>query len=230
MKGRADRHEQGTRKVRVMKKDLLFSGVIVIGAFLNLDFARADSSLSRNESVVAASGPTRALLMVEDLKTLLGLGSRDPSSRTSSLEQDAPAAQAAFFSINISQVEKGRLSRKIAQIENKRSILKQRLEKQLATKRAQLQVQRRELQVQRISTDNSRDTELAKRLFNSLIEEANLEATLTRELNDFDVSHKIQIEYLEDSGTRRVTILRMGSNTLWAATGGNQLTPMVAQN
>lgn len=206
-------------EVKGTKKDLrsmnrLLSAVAVLGLALapqafagSMDGA---SSLQQVQQEAAAQG--RAFLTIEDLKTLLGMTARDPSAVDSRTNTESSSGS-YNYAVNLSKVERQALVRSIRKIEVQRAMLAAQVNKELALKKAELKKSRRDVQMARAK---SSDESMGAALFESFLNEANVEARLTAQLREFDDQHLVNIDFQDVEGQRFVQNIAIGEDTVWA--------------
>ena len=187
---------------------------------LVLAFAAFASAASAQNAVQEG----RAYLMVEDFKTLLGAAPRDPSSKASITLAAAPSVQdgtdgGRAFQLRLGHGEISRLRKEVRAIEQQRDQLLARLNQETATKKADLRGKRREVQAARMSARSDADAALGKTLFESLLQEANLDAHLEREVAAFDEAHAIEIAFQEKEGMKLVSSIRISGDLVWSRAG-----------
>jgi hypothetical protein len=165
----------------------------------------------------------RAYLMVEDFKTLLGADApRDPSSEARLVElAAAPSTQEGVdggraFRLLLPVRDVSRLRKEVRGLELQREKLAARLQTNVDAKKKALREKRRELQTARLSARSDADAALGKSLYESILEEANLEAQAQRELAAFDETHAIELSFREVGGERTVRAIQIAGNTVWS--------------
>jgi hypothetical protein len=161
----------------------------------------------------------RAVLTAEDLKTLLGLSARDPSSQGLRLKQDALSGD-HFFKIQISSSERARLTAQLSRIELARAKLESKLKSETETEIKKLRSERLKIQSGRTTSDEAQDLVLAQKLYSSLISETNLNAQAGEKLAAFDSEHQISIAYLQDGNNRMVSTIEIGQAPVWSKIDG----------
>ncbi|MBS1985536.1 MAG: hypothetical protein JST16_15340 [Bdellovibrionales bacterium] len=213
------------------KKELRFNGlsIVMIAAVAvlaqsNLAMAGSKDGASLGQQVqqeAAAQG--RALLTIEDLKTLLGMGARDPSAvGTSRLSKDSQLGS-YDFAMKLSAEEKKTLAHHIQVTELKRAELVARLEKDARVKKEEVRKQRRAVQAQRIGSAGNSDEALSMQLFDSILEESNLDSKVAREVANFDEAHMVALNFEATRGSRIVNAIEIGSKQVWAFGGDTRV-------
>ncbi len=161
----------------------------------------------------AAPQSGRAILMAEDFRILAGIKSRDVSSETATLTAQLPGANPLH--LNLSPEETRQIRARLARVEAQRLKLAETLEKKALEKKKALREGRRSLQMARMQTPGMEDAHLGRSLFESLLEEANLEAESNSALEKFDAQNRIEIAYLEQDGVRIVQTIAIGNQSVW---------------
>jgi hypothetical protein len=201
-----------------MKKDLLMLSkklgcLMVVATFgMNISVAHAVSNESHTE-VAQAQG--RALLTVEDMKTLLGVDSRDPSSQGTRKQEATASAHPIHVSLN--EGEKARVARDLSKIEIERVRIEAELQAQLDSKIATVRAERRQIQAQRLNAAGANEQKLSRQLFDSLLVEANLEARAKNTLADFDRKNAVSVDYVQAGNTRQVEKIWIGGAVVWSS-------------
>ncbi len=155
----------------------------------------------------------RAVLKVDDLKTLIGFEGRDPSSNH---KREAIEANHSIV-LKLNESEKKSLRGKIQAIEMQRLKLEQKLEKMALVEKTKIREKRKQIQLSRISAKSDVDSSLAKGLYKNILEESNLTARHAQVLETFDATHVASVDYTEVSGKRHVNGIAIGSKQVWAA-------------
>jgi hypothetical protein len=204
-----------------MKKDFLKNAgrILALGSLVvSMNAFAGSEAVTGHSDVVGARG--RATLTVEDLKTLLGVETRDPSSasrmeaKVARSEQEASDGAYRLIA-DLSANEKAKLASLIQKIEVEKAELLDRVEKDTKGKTAELRKSRRAIQVSRLGVGESRDSVLGKSLFESLLAEANLQARASNEVASFDSAHRIELDFEERAGARYVQTIHFGGKTVW---------------
>jgi len=201
-----------------MKKDFqkaagILSKVALVLAGLSVAQASFANQAQGLQAEVPAHG--RATLTIEDLQTLLGLKTRDPSSQAQMQAQDV-LASAPIFQLEMTSEEKARIARELAALKIKRAALAQTLEEQKMAQVNELRAQRRNIQISR-TRSGKEDSSLGKNLFSSLLAEANAEAGVETALSEFDQKNTVEVQYsVSSEGSRSVSAIKLGAKTLWA--------------
>lgn len=176
-----------------------------------------------------------AYLMVEDFKTLLGAFPRDPSSEAKLVELAAtPSTQDGVeggraLQIRLVGGEVARLRKEIRSLEIQRGQLAAKLAQETDAKKVALRNERRALQAARLSARSDRDATLGKSLFESLLQEANLDARVQRELAAFDEAHAIEVSFREDRGVKLVNSVRIADEIVWSRNTARSATTVAAR-
>lgn len=203
-----------------LSKVALAAGIL----FSAQSFAMKAEQVLELQAEVPAQG--RATLTVEDLQTLLGLKSRDPSSKGLNQQQDV-VDSAATFNMSISEKEKGRIIREISKLSIKRDQLMNELSANADAEVNSLRQKRRAIQLSRTRAASD-DTKFGRQLFSSLLAESNAKASVNEALKEFDRTHAIEIQYsLNSDGQRNVAAIKLGTQLVWQNTNSDQ---MLAQN
>lgn len=170
------------------------------------------SSLAAEKLIEVGENSTmgRALLKAEDLKRLLGPEGKMPASSAASVSADAP------FMLEFSKQEVSALHRRIGQIEGERTTLLANLSKEAEAQKTQIRSQRREIQGKRLSARDSDDNRLSKSLYENILQESNLEAQIKHQLEDFDRTHLVSIDFMQLKGQRYVQSISIGPRKVWA--------------
>lgn len=200
-----------------MKKDFQkVSGLLSKVALVLVTLSAATGSFANEAQGLQAEVPAhgRASLTVEDLQTLLGLKTRDPSSQVAEQQQDV-AATAPIFQVKMSAGEKALVSQAINSLKMERVKLAKKLEQEKASKVNELRAERRAIQISRThSTD--KNASLSQNLFSSLLAEANAEAGVESALADFDQNNSVELQFaVSAEGTRSISAIKLGTKMLW---------------
>jgi hypothetical protein len=177
-------------------------------------FTANEIAATDGETKMTSGASGQALLTLEDLKTLLGTKARDPSSSNIRLAQEEPSGGNSF-KMQVSRAEVRRLSTQIQKIETARNDLVAKLEKQRFEKRAKIRAKRRDIQSSRLGAKAQTDNELAKSLYENILEESNIDARQTQALRKFDDDNSVRLDFIELNGTRQVESIRIGENKVW---------------
>ncbi len=201
-----------------MKKEFQkTAGLLSKVALVLATLSAAQSSFANEANGLQAEVPAhgRASLTVEDLQTLLGLKTRDPSSQVQMQEQDV-LASAPIFQIKMTGEEKARISKAISTLRMERAALAKKLEKSKAEEVNALRAKRRNIQISR-TRSSEEDSSLGQNLFSSLLAEANAEAGVGSALSDFDQNNAVEIQFAAGAGgSREISAIKLGSRTLWS--------------
>jgi len=194
--------------------------VALASLFVSISAFAGSESLT-TDRLDAAGAHGRATLTVEDLKTLLGVDTRDPSSASRAGAQVARSNQdvsngASKLLVKLSDQEKATMAKLIQQIEIQKAELVARVKNETDSKKAALRKSRQEIQHSRLAVGKDKDSALGKNLFESLLAEANLEAHASNSVVDFDVAHMIQLEFEERAEGRLVQNISFGGKTVWS--------------
>ena len=165
----------------------------------------------------AAGHSGRAQLRIEDLKTLLGLSTCDPSSADAPSDRKEAVDGLPHFFLSLSKYESNALSRKVHSVEAARSMLQAQVLKETELKKMELRKARREIQMSRMSAQPDKEAALGKALYESILAESNLEAQLKTRLEAFDASNAILLEFVELSGSRHIEAIHIGSTQVWSS-------------
>lgn len=199
-----------------MKKDLQKLAIVTLAALIGVTTRSAFSQENNHETSPMALQEGKAMLAVDDLKVLLGLPSRIPSSGEST---DAPATNAGNsidsykFALKMDPSSKRTLSAKISHTEMERTKESAQAEKELSVEKEKLKKQRHSLQMRRIQTDNQ---EIQKELFENLLAEANLKAKHQQKLAALAQKHAVTITFLEMNGEKVINSVEMAGMVLWS--------------
>jgi hypothetical protein len=208
-----------------MKKEFqktagLLSKVALVLATLSAAQVTFANEANGLQAEVPAQG--RASLTVEDLQTLLGLKTRDPSSQVQMQEQDV-LASAPTFQIKMTGEEKARISKAISTLRMERVALAKKLEKSKAEEVNELRAKRRNIQISR-TRSSEEDSSLGQNLFSSLLAEANAEAGVGSALSDFDHNNAVEIQFAAQAdGSREVSAIKLGNRVVWTETLNNSV-------
>jgi|GEM_PF-2363859 len=207
-----------------LSKVALVAGFLFSALASSQCFATGTSTEAEQVMELQAEVPAqgRATLTAEDLQTLLGLKSRDPSSKGLNQKQDV-SDSAATFNVSISSKEKARIIHALRELEIERSAYKTELEDLRAAEINTLRDTRRKIQLSRTHAVKE-DTRLGRDLFNSLLAEANAEASVEESLKQFDAENAIEIQFsLSKQGERAVAAIKLGSKLVWETQQGDSM-------
>jgi len=202
----------------------IFWGLVVIAGGNLLSPVRASASDASMEGSHSAFSQGRALFTAEDMRALLGLEARLPSSLdgvTPPKEQEAPGAWNPM-DLSLSPPQRQELERRIRAVENNRVRLEAQTSKKAQTQTAALKVERQNIQGARITADSAA---LGKQLFNNVLKQANVEASAARELADFDRHNAFIIEFQVSpvTGVRTAQSIMLGQHVVWTAGGSGKI-------
>ncbi|MEO5666729.1 MAG: hypothetical protein ABIR96_01585 [Bdellovibrionota bacterium] len=201
-----------------MKKDFQKkAGLLSKVALVLVSFSFAQASFASQTQGLQAEVPAhgRANLTVEDLQTLLGLKTRDPSSQVQMQEQDV-VASAPIFKFKMSGEEKARIAKAISSLGMERAQLAKKLEQAKMTQVEALRASRRKIQISRTRSVEG-DSSLSQNLFTSLLAEANAEAGVDSALSDFDQNNTVEVQFSANTeGSRSISAIKLGSKVLWS--------------
>ncbi len=201
-----------------MKKELLKARKLGLLALAFASFSSSQAADSSKDGAHSASVQGRAVFSVEDVKTLLSLGARDPSSDASLDHRSKQDVSNGAFLLNLSSAEKAELSQRVNKIEKARAELVAKSAKTIAGSKDSIRAKRREIQVQRMnSTSEQADRALSQRLFSNLVQESNAQVVQERALSDFDRENSFVFEFEELGGTRFVKQIKVSTKIVWLA-------------
>ena len=208
-----------------MKKDFQkASGLLSKVALVLVVVSSAQIFANQTEGLqaeVPAQG--RATLTTEDLQTLLGIKTRDPSSSEEQMQEQEALASAPTFDVKISGEEKARIAKALSKVSVERAKLAQKLEEQKAAQVKELRKQRRNIQISRTRSSND-TTALGQNLFTSLLAEANAEAGVDSALNNFDQNNAVEIQFVVKSdGSREILVIKLGAEFVWNQNASNSM-------
>jgi hypothetical protein len=193
------------------------------GIFLVLTLAV--STLAETAALGAAQGSSRnelrahvgrASLTVEDLKTLLGRKTRDPSSQAGAVKKDVTVpANPLKLTLDSHSVRK--LARTLAELEMKRIQFEEQVTTDATNEIEKIRQERRKIQTSRISSTANRDPKLSRDLFDSFLSEANFKAKIEAALRQFDEQHMISIEFLEGADAKTIEAIYIGDQLAWSS-------------
>ncbi len=200
-----------------MKKELQ-KALRVLAVVVTLGGNQISFAQSSTEGAHSAPAKGRAVFSVEDLKTLLSLNTRDPSSSSATHTHLGQEAQGEMYSLNIqmSDMEKARLSKKVSEIEAAKIQLVAQTETEITKKKTDIRKQRKTIQSDRTSGSTAADASMSKKLFENLIQEANLDTVKARRISEFNAANVFVIDYQEVNGERSVQTISVGQNTVWS--------------
>ncbi len=179
--------------------------------------AGADGAESNQEKFkVELPAQGRAFLTAEDLQTLLGIKSRDPSSQEAQQSQEVTAVAPSFY-FSLSDSEKIEVTKVINRVRSERIKLEQELKTSSESEKAKLRNQRKQIQMSRIKAGEEGHTKLGRALFASLLAEANTEAGVQEALKNFDEKHQIEIQFvITETGNKIIAAIKLGRDMVWA--------------
>ncbi|NCN40401.1 hypothetical protein GW916_04040 [bacterium] len=178
----------------------------------------ADDGAESNDKKLMVELPAqgRAFLTAEDLQTLLGIRSRDPSSQEAEQSQEVTVAAPSFY-FDLNEREKAQVAKVINKVRVERSQLEKDLQQQSKTQKESLRSQRKNIQMSRIKTGEAGHQKLGRDLFASLLAEANAEAGVETALKKFDEKHRIEIQFIiQEDGQKAIAAIKLGRDLVWA--------------
>jgi hypothetical protein len=152
----------------------------------------------------------RALLKAEDFRRLVGLNGKAPANEKPSVSKEG------IFSLEFSNRELSSIRNRIFQIERDRETLYAKILKENEIKKMEIRLKRRDIQSQRISAKVTDDLRISKILYENILQEANLDAQIKIQLENFDRSHLVSIDFTQAKGQRIVQSISIGPNAVWA--------------
>ncbi len=158
----------------------------------------------------------RASLTVEDLKTLLGQSTRDPSSQDGEQKQDVTAPSNPL-KITLDRASARRLARVLAELEIKRIDFERKVTGESEAEIERLRSERTKIQTSRLSSTESKDAKLSRDLFDSFLSEANSKAKIEDAMLQFDQAHLVSIDFLETEEYKSVQTIYIGEDLAWSA-------------
>ena len=153
----------------------------------------------------------KATLLPEDLKTLIGLKPRNPSSEE---ETAGLSPNDLSFQVELSAQELVRVKKILAKLDRQRSALQNRLSSESEQQKETIRSKRRAVQLAR--TSGTQESSLGKALFENLLDEANLEAKNEQQLSDFDSQNSITVEYFQRGEVKLVDQITIGQQVAWS--------------
>jgi hypothetical protein len=177
----------------------------------------AGNGSSRNE-LQAQIG--RASLTVEDMKTLLGRKTRDPSNEAGTVKTDV-AVPANPLKLTLDSKSVRKLARSLAELEMKRIQLEDKLGEEAKLEIEKLRDARRTIQTSRISSAAEKDPQLSRDLFDSFLSEANSKVKIEEALQQFDEQHMITIEFAENADAKSIEAIYVGDELAWSSNRRN---------
>ena len=201
-----------------MKKELQKATLAwAVASVLACGSQLSQAQLSSTEGAHSATAKGRAVLTVEDLKTLLGLKTRDPSSASATHSQLNQDDSAGMYSLNIqlSSVERARLTKKVSEIEAAREQLVAKTDQEVAKKKTEIRAKRHKIQSSRTSSAGVSELAASKKLFESLIQEGNLETIKARKLAEFNSANVFVVEFEDSISGREVQSISVGQSKVW---------------
>lgn len=191
---------------RKMKKDLRTLGwALGVGA-LFASFPSLVSAQSRStDGATHAFAQGRTVLGLEDVKILLGLQGRLPSSNSNSRHDVVTSLK-----MSVSKKQRKELHRQVITVEKQRHALLNKLDHENIRRKAEIRKSRRSIQVSRLNAQNDKDMSLSKNLFENLLAEGNLAGRHAHALSEFDANHVFVIEFHEVHGVKQVENVFVG--------------------
>ena len=162
----------------------------------------------------------RASLTVDDMKTLLGRETRDPSNEAGTVQTDV-AVPANPLKLTLDSKSARKLARTLAELELKRIELEDKLGAESKVEVEKLREARRTIQTSRISSASEKDPQLSRDLFDSFLSEANSKVKIQEALQHFDEQHMITIEFVEANSSKSIEAIYVGEELAWSKVTGN---------
>jgi hypothetical protein len=163
----------------------------------------------------------RAVLSVRDLKELISMRDRGPSSRSAKESQGPQSLLGAnLFLFKMSKTETHKLWKKIVAIETEREALVAKLSSDLSSRKEKLRTDRRKIQASRLTAREQSDQMLGKKLYESILEESNLDAQRDQALARFDEQNSVSLDFVEHNGQRTVEAIHVGDSRIWSPDSG----------
>jgi hypothetical protein len=213
----------------------LVAAVFVLGnsaASLANDGSLKSVESLKNENLSETALVRTATLRIEDAKALLGLGGRKPNVESSSVKissVDEGSQIHAGFVMSMDAGSRSALEQKISSIESERATLLGKLKKEESQEGMKLKQERRNLQMKRLNAGPAVNSqEVARSLFNSLIEESSIQTRTESELALFDDMNTLNVEYVVQNGTQIVASISLGGENLWSSTNNASQVAMSA--
>lgn len=163
----------------------------------------------------------RALLRIEDFKTLLEQELRDTSGEGLANQDDSQGL--LHFNLAIQKAEVQKLDSRVEALLQERQALEVSLTKEASSKKEDLKAKRRELQLQRLGSGPTVDSQLARSLFEYLLEENNLDASVSLGLEQFDSSHAFALDFVKIKGIRHVHTVYLDSRQVWSESNSSNI-------
>jgi hypothetical protein len=208
-----------------VKKDFRFV-IVLMGAMIHgLALSQGNDVSLPSANLVGTQDESRAqwgraLLNVEDLKTLLNLKDRDPSSAESANgkpEKQEVSQVSPFSKLALNSRERQRLTQQLSQILKGRMEIETAWAKRRSDQAVALKAERRQLQLARTSADADHDAELARGLYKNLIAENALRHAEAQAIESYDQANQLWVDFRMEGSTRFIEAIYRGSDTLWAA-------------
>ncbi len=208
----------------------LVAAVFVLGnsaASLANDGSLKSVESLKNENLSETALVRTATLRIEDAKALLGLGGRNPNVEGSSVKNSSVKVSSvdegsqihAGFVMSMDAGSRSALEQKISSIESERATLLGKLKMEESKEGMKLKQERRSLQMKRLNAGPAVNSqEVARSLFNSLIEESSIQTRTESELALFDDMNTLNVEYVVQNGTQIVASISLGGENLWSST------------
>jgi hypothetical protein len=171
----------------------------------------------------------RVHMQLEDLKTVMALDARHPSAENAAGEWNVSGlvqeelGSASTLVVTMNADEKARLTQKIAKLEQTQESEIAKAEKEFETTVASIKEKRRELQIKRLNSGTEKsDSETSKRIFENVLEEANLAAFRDTKISDIKEHTVVTVLFRSDAdGVRKIESIVAGNATLWGHTAAS---------
>ena len=203
------------RRIFLNLNKALMAGSLLCFAALS-STAGAEGAESNGKLTVELPAQGRAFLTAEDLQTLLGIKSRDPSSKEAGQSQDVTVSAPSFY-FSLSASEKTQVARVISKVRMDRTKLEKNLKEKSKTTKQALRNKRKSIQLSRVKTGENGHNKLGRDLFASLLAEANAEAGVEAALKNFDERHQIEIQFIiDEAGQKTIAAIKLGREIVWS--------------
>lgn len=204
------------QNLKTRKVTKILGACFLLAGCLSAMSTEAQSMDAQTSAEIAIPTQGRALLTAEGLQTLLGIKSRDPSSRGAESSQEV-TAPAASFKYALSNAEIKQIATTLNEIRMDRAILEDKLRKEAEEKTEALRKKRKQIQLSRVKSGEKGHQQLGRQLFASLLAEANHEASVEAALKNFDNTHRVEIQYVQSTeGEKEILAIRVGRDTVWS--------------
>lgn len=197
----------GSGMCQKSKMDLRALTMVGLCAIFAVSSTFVSAQSRSTEGATHASAHGRAVFALEDVKVILGLKDRVPSS-----EQEAEALGA--LNMKISPAHRKELTKQVKAIEKARQKLESSLNKDAAKRKEAIRKDRLSIQQSRLSSKTDNDIALGKNLFRNLLAEGNLAGQVAQKLSAFDNNHLFVIDYTEMAGTKSIRSIAIGKNVV----------------